>query len=400
MYVEAVNRLLLTQQRGDPKLRVKPDALLLTAACVWLINSLHSRPDDGKASKALMQRILPLTDSIDPDPNTLLFRSWDYRDDTDDYWIPFSPYGAIFLRRVMLDVEVPRMALDTYVTPLPEDCFSYLFDATEEHIRHKYAPVGIIPRGVEATQRVVTNKTQRTPRFVEEAHENEPTHRSLLFDLASKGFKLPPPTIDDGSDMEVDGEPVAPCIVRTIDEVVTEMYRQFLSDVINKSPSPRSSSLPSYCTLTASQKLTVTEDLYKNINFKDIWRQCNWKITQKNDWELAFSHLFPERSHEASSRIQNYTQCRYYQTWKEICTTADPACVDAIRAAIRKRVSRFKWLPYACCDKMWRTSTKEKKGDKVWVRFPPGSSGPAPHIISRIKPCWNEPEEVEILELE
>jgi len=40
-----------------------PESLLLTAACLWLINSLHAQPEDGPAAHKLMRAVLPITEA-------------------------------------------------------------------------------------------------------------------------------------------------------------------------------------------------------------------------------------------------------------------------------------------------------------------------------------------------
>lgn len=376
----------MQQANGRPELRVTYEALLLTAACVWLLNGLHSRPDDGMAGRSLMRAILPLTDAADPDRNALIYRSWEGGDDDDEgeYLIPYNPYGAIFLRRVVLDVDVPRFAYDPNVPALSDGAFEYLFGQSFEEVRYKYNPVGIVPRGVEATHRIITNKTKRTPRFILDTEVE--TQEGPLFDLASKGYSLPPPVHDDGSDMEMLGEDERARGAENIDEKVTRMYRQFLVDVVTKSPAPRGAARASYLKLTAHERVRVTEEVYQNLNLSDAWRSCRWKIGTTGERDLAFSHLFPEPEHETSSKVQNYTQCQYYRTWKEICATATPATSKAIRAALRRKVFSLNWIPYACSDKMWATAQKLKG----FQRLPPGTTGPAPHILCRAMPTWED----------
>lgn len=107
--VEAISRILMKQQAGGGKFRVSDDALLLTAACVWLLNGLHARPGDGSAERSLMRAVLLTTDADRPDPNTVLFLSRERDGDSEseeDPGLPYNPYGVIFLRSLQLNVEV------------------------------------------------------------------------------------------------------------------------------------------------------------------------------------------------------------------------------------------------------------------------------------------------------
>jgi len=40
-----------------------PESLLLTAACLWLTNSLYAWPEDGPAACELMRAVLPITEA-------------------------------------------------------------------------------------------------------------------------------------------------------------------------------------------------------------------------------------------------------------------------------------------------------------------------------------------------
>lgn len=381
--LEGINRVLMGQQAGPPKLRVKHEALLLTAACVWLVNGLHARPDDGSAARSLMRATLPLTDAAQPDLNTVLFLaregSGDEIDD-DESSLPFNPFGAIFLRRVVLDVEVPRMRVTTPASVLSADAFQFFFNMTEQEVRYRYSPVGILPRGAVSRRRVVTNKTKRTvPIHIQDV--------SILFDLSSKGHVLPNSPVDSGSDMEISDSEGIRAASSDIDAKISQMWHQFLVDVVNRSPSPKGAGRASYLKLTVEEKLQVTEDLYMNLKLSDMWREVSWKVATPADRKLAFEHLFPDREHETSSRVQNYTQCRYYITWKEISVTAAPTTVEAIRVQLLKKVNALNWIPFASGDKIWQTQQKIKN----FTRFPPGSDGPAPHILCRGRPSWEAP---------
>jgi hypothetical protein len=364
---------------------VKQDALLLTAACVWLLNGLHARPDDGSSARSLMRAVLPTTDASDPDIDTLLFRSRessgsDFSDDDDDHnhMLPYSPFGAIFLRRVVLDVDVPRMRVLPEPIFLTDGAFQDIFNASQEIIRERYSPSGILPRGMPSQYRVTTSKKRQTIGRV----RGESGEEELLFDLSSRGYCLPPPPVDDGSDVEI--EETADENDGNIDKKMDEMWRQFLVDVAMKSPNPRSSGSASYLKLTEDERARVTSELYLNLQLSDMWRACSWKVGSLSDRMLAFSHLFPEQKHETSPTTQNYTQCRYYVTWKQICASTDSKTVDAMRRELQKKVLSLNWIPFACSDKMWSTQQKTKG----YTRYPPNSDGPAPHILCKAQPSW------------
>lgn len=385
LQLEAISRILMKQVEGPRVFRVTQEALLLTAACVWLVNCLHARPDDGSAARSLMRAVLPLTDAESPDQETLLFVSRGKGEESDSDGdlsdLPYNPFGAIFLRRIKLDLDVPRMERNAWLPGLSSDAFQYIFKGSEEEIRYRYNPVGIIPHGVQSVHRIVTNKTHRTPIFREDdSNQRDET----LFNLEARGYRLPSPPVDDGSDMEDEGE--ARNDARDIDRKVSDMYKQFLVDMAVKSPAPRGVHKPSYLKLTENERVKVTEDLYNQTRLSDVWREVSWKLGSAEEREMVFGHLFPPPGHETSNKAQNYRGCRYYRIWKEICATADVHTAQEIRKVIRRKVIVLKWLPFAVSDRMWSTSQKSKG----FERFPRGSTGPAPHILCRETPTWED----------
>lgn len=172
-----------------------------------------------------MHAVLPLTDAEDIDQNAVLFLSREHKggnkdnNDSEDeypYDLPYNPFEAIFLHWVVLDVDVPQMAWNDHAPSLSFSAFKYFFGATEEEVCYKFNLVSILSWGVPSTHRVITNKTKCMPHFI--PLNNRPLDN--LFELASKGYALPPPPVDDGSNMEVEdsGETTG------IDKKITQLY--------------------------------------------------------------------------------------------------------------------------------------------------------------------------------
>jgi hypothetical protein len=324
-----------------------------------------------------MEAVLPLTDGSDADSDTLFYparalaedvEEEEEEEDEDVSVVPYNPFGVTFLRRIKVDVGVPRMrAGGRYLTP---PAFKHLFRATEEEIRYKYFSVGLIPNELTLQARVVTNKKKFTPTYVNFSAEPEP----VLFNLAQKGHTLPPPPEDGGSDIETDTEPDQND--SDIDISVSQMWRQFLIDIAVKTPVARGSTSPSYLKLSEGERTSVGEDLYKNGTLSDMWRACQYKLASPEDWNRAFDHLFPSKNHVMSATVQNYRQCKYYIKWKEICATADESSVAGIRRQLKKKVNTLLWIPHACQDKLWPTSQLSK-----FICLPPNLKGPAPRIL-------------------
>ncbi|KAF8806698.1 hypothetical protein BYT27DRAFT_7257387 [Phlegmacium glaucopus] len=132
-------------------------------------------------------------------------------------------------------------------------------------------------------------------------------HEEDLFNLAATGHRLPPSVVDDGFDVDEIQEPQT-----TIDAEVSQMWRQFLIDM--------------------QERLSVSDGFYQNDKLSDAWRACQWKIGNVQAWKRAFDHLFPPPGHETLPKVQNYTSCRYYLKWKEICLEAENSVAKAIQS--------------------------------------------------------------------
>jgi len=257
---------------------------------------------------------------------------------------------------------------------LPSDAFKFCFNGmSEEAVRYKYYSVGIRPPSVEAQHRV-TNKTKKTPTFM--------GAQTTLFNLASRGHALPPPPVDEGSDMEEeDGDDEM--FGGDIDTQISQMWHQFLVDLAMKTPTPQGGG-DSYFTLNASARSNVKEEVYMNLTLSDTWIKVYWKLATVEQRQSSFRNLFPEQGHEVNSKVQNYLQCTYYRKWKEICATTNSVTVQAIREQIEKKFLALNWVPQATRDRIWNTQ-KKLSG---YQKFPSDLAGPAPHILCKRMPTW------------
>jgi hypothetical protein len=278
----------------------------------------------------------------------------------------------------MFDVEVPRMrAGGPFLTP---PAFRYFFKDSITEIKYKYSRTRIVPREVIQRERMVSNKAKRTATYVSQYGEGEP--EPIVFDLASKGYKLPEPVVDSGSDLE-DNDDMDVDETGDIDVEVSKMWRQFLVDMALKTPNRAGAANASYFKLSGDERLSVGEDVYKNPNLSETWRACQYKVGSREEWERAFGHLFPAREQRTAQTVQNYTQCKYFLQWKKLCAEGEAVVVDAIRKQLWQRVWQFAWIPHACQDKMWPTTSLAR-----FTRLPPDTRGPAPRMLVKSRPRW------------
>ncbi|KAK7458684.1 hypothetical protein VKT23_009683 [Stygiomarasmius scandens] len=395
--VLAIKEILERQSKGKSNFRITRDSLLLTAACVWLANSLHSRPEDGPAARSLMRATLPITDAPfdEIDPLTLLFqpsrtpRDPDNVGDGEDVGVPTTsvpvvPFGVIFWRYLQLLVEVPRFrAGGPFLT---QDAVLFWFSMSIKDLRLKYHSPGVIPPEVVEKTRVVTNKSHRTMIYVPDDPENEPK----LFNLAAMGHVIPPPPVDDGSDIEVDPRQAERDfdVEGDIDAKLTNLWHQFIQDVITKSPNMAGDTRPSYLKLSRVERQQAGEALFKERNLGQIFRACQWRVGSVKAWNTAFTHCFPPPEREVKGKRQNYQGCLYFKIWMDYVNSrgCDLGTAWAMHKALKTRFLSLFWFPSAQVDKLWSTS----RTPPGYTRFPPNTGGPAPQLLVVSAPDWEE----------
>ncbi|KAF8889789.1 hypothetical protein BD779DRAFT_1438914 [Infundibulicybe gibba] len=390
----AASRTLILQHNGPAKLRISPNALTLTAGIVWFINSLHSRPEEGKAARDLVASILP---HAGPDDHEDLYTFGRHRpahenedgsdsddqDDSEDAQArPSVPYGAVFFRALSLpDVSaVPRLKSGRTVN---DETLRHYFGKTLSELRRRINPIGILTRDEEARYRIPTSK-KLTPTYVNLTGEPRPN----VFSLERQGYSLPPEPVDFGSDLEGDACVEAPS--DSLDERLSQIWRQFLIDIVAKSPNPHGAGKPSYCRISVGARTEVGEDVYKNETLSDIWRACRYKIAKDTEWETAFGHLWPPKHSVTSAKAQNYRLCSYFISYKELIASVDDNLANVMRSHIRAKVNRLYWIPHATSDKIWNTS----RTPSGFTTLPQGHAGAAPRLLVKGRnPKWEEDAE-------
>ncbi|KAJ3565620.1 hypothetical protein NP233_g7516 [Leucocoprinus birnbaumii] len=372
--VFAISNVLGLQSRGPTYKRFSPDSLLLTAACVWLVNSLHARPDDGPSSRDLMDAALPVKVAADVLDEQLAYPV--STNETNTQRVAYIPFGYVFLRR-MLCGEVPRLRMQGPL--LPSKSFLYFFGMDIVQLKRDFQHSGFVDNEVIEKTRFTTSKC-KPPIY---AGPREPG----LFSLTEKQYEIPRPVIDDGSDVDESERPPTPDPANpdeTIDDELAQLWRQFVSDLTSKSPNPRGGAVrPSYMKLTPTQRYSGSEEPYKNLRLYEIWTDVHYRNASQDDWEVCFNNLFPPAGFKSSTRRQGYKNSPYYIRWMEILelNVDNVELVEAIRAEFRKRVFAWQWMPKAESDKMWVTSFM-KEGKKSFLRWPPSDSkAAAPFIL-------------------
>jgi hypothetical protein len=372
------------QAEGMWQLRAKKEALVLTAGCVWLLNGLHSAPDNGPASRSLMDCILPEVDRRGADEMFLAYgKAIDDDDDGDStdnsfdtrLTLPANPHGIVFFCSIRLGEShpVPRLPKGKILT---RKSFHYLFGIDFEDLDENYFTSTSAP-SLSAPHRS-SNRTRRTKRV----RYDDDAPQQQLFHLRVRGVELAQPPSDDGSDLEIEGgeaeEPQG-----DVDRQLTDLWLQFIHDVTNKTANRRGANAEGYCKLTEEEKLELGDGMFKNLRLSTFFNDCQWRVGADNEWDAVFDHLFPLENKASSS--QNYRSCIYYNKWMDIRDSAiDKETLKTIQRALRSKFSTLLWFPYAQAGRIWTTRVYRSRFKKFI-----SEGQPAPWVVCRRQPSWN-----------
>jgi hypothetical protein len=392
------------QGEGEADVRCSKQALLLTAACAWVLNGIHSTPDMGASSRDLMNAILPHVDREGADVNILAYGTPvdededisenDSEDDDDGplarrrrdaVTLPAIPWGLLFHRDIRLGPSHPVPRFVEEGDFISDKTFMYFF---------KVAPKNISNLIVDATLCApvhparIPNKRQRTTTFIPLDEQR------ALFKLRNKGLALRPQDHDSGSDIEPSSDSDSdedPEFERarqrqrlnrlppnpTIDEELTHLWRQFLLDITSVSPNIKGSANPSYCKLTKSQRLLVNESTYRNEKLSDYFIDVQWKIVEPKKWDSNFQYFFPDFDYQLSPKAQGWKQCQYLLKWQSMMQRADNKTIELMRVAMKRRFDTLYWVPRAEKERPWSTkrvqafekpNTNDNAAPQVFVR--------------------------------
>jgi hypothetical protein len=204
------------------------------------------------------------------------------------------------------------------------------------------------------------------------------------FNLSRRGYRLPSPAHDAGSDASQDSHD-SEDENGDIDIQLTKVWRQFLLDVTSKSPNKRHAYEGSYCILTKDQRLGVNEATYKNQRLSDYFVDCQWKVPEETEWDLVFNRLFPPKNGKPlAGKVQNYETTTYYPEWAKLKERADENTFNRMRRALRMKFDCLYWMPFAQTDRIWGTKPdikfskssgidRKAAAPQIFVRFAPAT---------------------------
>ncbi|KAG6830053.1 hypothetical protein H0H93_014241, partial [Arthromyces matolae] len=291
-----VSNLLFAQSAGRADERIDPDSTTLTAACVWLVNGLHARPEDGPASRQLLECVLPRAFNVRANQRAIRPTSFpsirrtnnpqddagieelephysdeeEEEDEEEDRRGPVDgtahlSLGCVFFRALHLD-GVPRLAPGGRT--LNDAATKFWFGMSQAELEAKFPPFGIVDAATLRERRSTTAR-RKLPLSNPDGPQSQP------FSIPHIGTETLP-LLRLHPDME-DDVPEPPEEEGDVNDEVAAIYSQFVIDLYAKSPNPEGIDQSSYMKLSDEQRRTYDETPLKSLSLLRYFNHVAYK---------------------------------------------------------------------------------------------------------------------------
>jgi hypothetical protein len=397
LQLRAANEALEMQWNSGPASRTKSHALALSAALLWRINALHSRPATGGSVHEMHKNTLPLTTyehhihlfsgrDDNPHSHALDVSSSSSEDEGEDLFLePINPHGAIFLRAIRLPgdpggrISCPRMDArfnNTPVDPIPPRFYKGLVGMLHSEILQKYGRLVQASNTSRQARRLPRPRTQLP--FPPPPGPAEVSASVTLPDVVTKDFVA---DYDEGDDLDEEERmphPVEPINHQGFTDDVNKVLNAFCSQVLQFIPPPKRKNSIAFYHQSRNPDEPYTPSLEHYMNL-DLWlggfTQVQTREPHRDDWDDRFEYLFPPkfrimrqnqygrpRKPEAGQEwnyegLGGYKSCTYLETWMNIMSRCTSEGAKALRARVKTQFfDTLIWCPWSDRHKMWTTS--------------------------------------------
>jgi hypothetical protein len=369
--LHALSTVLSSINSSSREQRAHYQSVLLVAACVWMINGLHSCPADNSCSRELIKCILPLT--IDLHNNRNLFipnQSLDQIQKDYNTGVPHTRGSLIFLREMVWPPVASGVCFRVQ-RKLPGNTFQTLFEKSYSAVRHSLIPIGFhmrndVPRTCFATRKTLTCMHDWDINFdpADASHPNLDT----IEVLQDKMVYGP----DDKEDAPAYSPPEESVGV-TVDRLLT----QFAADIIIKIGNPKGVYDSSYCPLPMYLRERLTLQELASTNIEHLFTKVQFKKASQEEWRKACGCIFPHSSHVTPASAQHWRVMKYYTEWKAFIPLLSTEDEVEVLEAVYEELHKLLWLPAATNDRLWYYVDRSKDG---WDQLPGHSSG-GPQVL-------------------
>jgi len=364
--MDAIHLALRYQRLASKETQANTASVSLTACLTFQANALMNRPGEGRAESDILHVCLPHRQGEVEDEDG----DDDEDDDGEHNTVAYNPYGLFFYAKLCLppNTDCPRLATGRV---LKNESIRYFFKMDYTEIQEHLEPVGV-RRKVQVPPTRYPNKRRKTLKLWEGEGEGE---AETLFDLESKGFKMPASGYDNGEDRHA----YAPGDLSedaSLDRTCTSIWKAFITDVLQKSPNPVGERHPSYMTMNMNERMRGNSEPFKSLHLSHMFRRVRIQTCDRTTWYNHFDRLFPAKTAPLlCSTTQGYLTSNWWPKHNRLIRKLDRPAADAYRARFRVLFDELKWVPSTACDRVWQSNSKKGK-----IVYPKGYTGSAPVI--------------------
>lgn len=342
----AAQLILLRQMSGSREKWASLEGLTLTAACVFFVNCLNSRPDDSAEAIDLRQAILPAAHLADEDIFAI---------DLASEFAPVERHNLFFMRQISLHdgAYLANGRLPQHKT------LAKLFDAkTIMEVQSKI-------RGISDWQpkRRIDNPTFIPNKMAKTGAVDFVTDDNVTDFRENDNVRLPTRTLvhADGYMDDEDGN----ASVQGTNAELQQILNQMFNDLVEKGANKRLQQ--TYWLLTPEERLENPREVFKMKDIQNVLSEFAviglGPKQKKETWEIAKKSLFPgpsETIYACSQGWKNMLYFDHYMTMKKgFENKGEQSKIIAIQKQFHDVLDTLVWLPAAKKDKPWPTSSSK-----------------------------------------
>ena len=300
--IYAANQLLTAQWSSGPRSRTHVLSLQLTAALIYRVNAMHSRPSTGSAFHALLRSSLPLTDERQS-PHLISGRDDNPQGwrDREDFYEPVAERGVIWLRDLRLpedettSIQCPRFPKNWDSQHHPQiqtRHYTVLLGLTYETVQHELGRS-------QGHWKPPPDRRPRASAMLPNARAPGPNDRVPAFDFSEAVAKNVNADFDQGSDLD-DAEMIADNMTKDpagLNHEVSCILLNYATQVLGAIPNPRQSA-DVYHEIrrgsTSTAEATIIHHIATELHI-NAFTQIATKEPHFDDWEDCFLYLFPPK---------------------------------------------------------------------------------------------------------
>ncbi|KAJ8689399.1 hypothetical protein PTI98_013422 [Pleurotus ostreatus] len=344
--MDAFARLLSAMNDQAPDQCVSAAMLSTYAATVWMINGVHSRPDNQTGGRACHDIALPNCARLD------------------QYHCYLLPVWCLVHAPNLLPPESNTVRL-AVGDRLPLEHYEWVFNKTLPELRRMFGATGITRRRDLPRTRFRMNKGMSRARTGPSTIDVPPN----FFGLEAVEEMI---TQETGPDVDAATHVLEAAPRKTVEQKALELWQQFPSCVLQKIGNPKDWGLSSYCRLSQTERRVAGIEKMKTTNLAVVFTRVQVKAATKQQWQDAFNAIFPPKGHDLPPSAQGWPFMIYYQDWKALLASLNETNAMEVRKVIWKEFKKLTWIPNATNDRPWRSN----RMGAPWAQYPEPGSDP------------------------